>query len=462
MIQQKISKASSLILLSLMAGSLPGMLHEPWELTGAAERIEEHRMGTRDLVITLPCGGPVPEGATYSIRQTRHAFNFGGSLAADWQVQGKSWYPEFKQRFARLFNYATVDFYWAVHEKKRGRWKHNPGSWEKLEWALGQGMTLKGHPLMWHEVVPGWIAGPDRPVEEIDADIRRHVRMLAGEYPMIDQWDTYNEGPGIYLKDEQHGMRRWMMAQGGPGPASGIVIEEARSVLPGGYFVLNHFSDRDRKFDDLITFLLENDIRFEAVGLQTHMHHLGDTYSEERLWRAMEKYSGHGVPLHLTEVSVPSCEPFADWPALSRWEDQIKAAKASGRKPPCKPGTADWERYQADLARDFYTLAFSHPGVEAIVWWTITDIEPWRGMPAGLIDTDGRPKPVYDVLDKLINEDWHTTSTGTLGKEGHLQLKGFHGSYTIEVRSGGRVFNASFDLVKGTSGPISLVLEQAE
>ena len=40
--------------------------------------------------------------------------------------------------------------------------------------------------------------------------------------------------------------------------------------------------------------------------------------------------------------------------------------------------TAELEQYQAELARDFYTLAFSHPAVEAIIWWTITDLEPWR------------------------------------------------------------------------------------
>ena len=32
------------------------------------------------------------------------------------------------------------------------------------------------------------------------------------------------------------------------------------------------------------------------------------------------------------------------------------------------------EQYQAALTRDFYTLAFSHPLVESITWWTITDL----------------------------------------------------------------------------------------
>jgi GH35 family endo-1,4-beta-xylanase len=70
---------------------------------------------------------------------------------------------------------------------------------------------------------------------------------------------------------------------------------------------------------------------------------------------------------------------------------------------PSRKSTPEGERYQADFVRDFYTLAFSHPGVEAIVWWSVSDKDAWRGMPAGLLGEDGTPKPSYEVLDELIN-----------------------------------------------------------
>ena len=43
----------------------------------------------------------------------------------------------------------------------------------------------------------------------------------------------------------------------------------------------------------------------------------------------------------------------------------------------------------AHLTKDFYTLAFSHPNVEVITWWTMSDLDPWRGMPCGLLDEEG-------------------------------------------------------------------------
>ncbi|MEC8404709.1 MAG: hypothetical protein VXZ08_01340, partial [Verrucomicrobiota bacterium] len=99
-------------------------VHIPWILEGANERIAEHRMGDIQLRILLPKGNAVPVGSDFKLIQTEHDFQFGGSLASDWEVPKKKWYPKFKKQFADLFNYATIDFYWSVHEKKPRQWQY--------------------------------------------------------------------------------------------------------------------------------------------------------------------------------------------------------------------------------------------------------------------------------------------------------------------------------------------------
>ncbi|MCK5564918.1 MAG: endo-1,4-beta-xylanase [Planctomycetes bacterium] len=434
--------------------------HVAWKLDGAQERIESRRMGACSLHLVLPDGQPVPQKTSYNLDQIRHAFHFGGSLAADWLVSRQEWHPEFKERFARLFNYATINFYWSVHEKTPGQWCYNPDSREKLAWARAQGMTLRGHPLMWHEVVPDWITDTERPVEEIGRDAMEHIRMLVESYPEIDQWDTYNEAPGIYLCDEQQGVRRWVESLGGPGPVSRSVINEARKVRPDGYYILNHYSDADPIYQKLIEYCLEKDVGVDAIGIQTHMHTLTDTFSEERLWRMLQTYSKYKLPIHLSEISILSCERFKDWESLKAWKSGVDEAKRKVAKPPVLPSTPELERYQAHLARDFYTLAFSHPSVEAIVWWSITDLQPWRGMPAGLLDADGNPKPVYTELDRLINGEWKTRITGKTVREGRVDFKGFYGSYEVHVELGGETLVGTFDLARGTNGVRKVVLNE--
>ena len=93
--------------------------HTAWDLVGAEARIDALRKGDFSVIVHLESGENVPFGTEYSLKQIKHSFLFGGSLAADWSVPEKNWYPQFKEYFSRLFNYATVNFYWASHEKVR-------------------------------------------------------------------------------------------------------------------------------------------------------------------------------------------------------------------------------------------------------------------------------------------------------------------------------------------------------
>ncbi len=111
------SKSLLLLLVTVFCLNLASAEYLPWELDGAQDRIEAIRKGDCQLRLVLPDGQTIPKESACSLSQTRHAFNFGGSLASDWQAPKQDWYDDFKAQFANLFNYATIDFYWAVHEK---------------------------------------------------------------------------------------------------------------------------------------------------------------------------------------------------------------------------------------------------------------------------------------------------------------------------------------------------------
>ena len=451
-----------LLLLLFAYVELDAFPHNPWKLDGADERIKKHRMGDSSIKILMPNGQIIPEGTKFKIKQIKHAFQFGGSLAADWKVPERKWYPDFKRQFANLFNYATIDFYWAVHSHRQGEWTYEPTSREKLDWAKDQGMKLRGHPLMWHEVVPEWISSSTRDIKKIDRDIMSHIEMLVEEYPEIDEWDLYNETPGIRLHKSDMGVRRWVEWSGGVGPVTEKIVDAVRSIRPDGRFILNHFTDDDPEYHDQIAYCLSNDVPVDVIGIQTHMHHLQDAIPEDRLWNALNEYQKYGKPLQLSEITILSCEMFPEWSSAHEWYDEVEAAKQAGKPALSKPSLPEWELYQAALAKDFYTLSFSHPAVEAIIWWTITDVEPWRGMPAGLLDEQGKPKPIYHTLDKLINQDWKTNIEGRVTKEGKINFRGFYGTYSIELQYGDKVWEGIFEKDKRNQDALIVKLKNKD
>ena len=88
---------------------------------------------------------------------------------------------------------------------------------------------------------------------------------------------------------------------------------------------------------------------------------------------------------------------------------------------------------QADGAEFFYRLWFGHPAVAAINWWGLSDRSIWLGH-GGLIDEQYNPKPVYERLDSLINDEWRTALDVTTDDAGRIRFRGFKGDYELKVQ----------------------------
>lgn len=148
----------------------------------------------------------------------------------------------------------------------------------------------------------------------------------------------------------------------------------------------------------------------------------GQQFAPLDLFRVLDRYSDFGRPLAITEITIPTL-----------------------------PNSADGERDQAAVARNFYRLWFSHPQVNAITWWNLVDGTAAKGedkMLAGLVRRDFSPKPSYTVLDQLINHDWKTQLTVTSGASGAAAFRGFHGEYTVTAQAGGKTVRKSLVLKK--------------
>jgi endo-1,4-beta-xylanase len=384
--------------------------------------IEARRKGDV-LVEVVASGRPVP-GARVEVRQVRHAFLFGANIFGLRPPDPSPPQAAYRERFLALFNAATLPFYWGRYERERGK-PDEARLRTMAEWSRANGLRVKGHPVLWHEVFPGWIAA-DEPLEPLVA--KRIAETVGGFRGLVDAWDVVNESVAA---PDYRPENPWSLFVRRVGPTEVVdrALRQAREANPDGFLVVNDFKivpEYERQLADL----LGRGAPFEAIGLQSHMH--GGEWALERAWEVCETYGRLGRPLHFTELTVlsgPKEKPMTDY----------KTRRTGWLTTP------EHEAAQADYVERLYTVLFAHPAVEAIVWWDLSDEGAWMGAPAGLVRKDMSPKPAYErLLAKVKGEWWTARAEATTGADGRAHLRGFHGAYEGTVT-----------LPDGTTRPVS-------
>jgi GH35 family endo-1,4-beta-xylanase len=372
-------------------------------------------------------------GADVAIQQVRQKFLFGCDVFLLLARFEPRWYaakPHYSAQFGDpqqvlagyeaglrgLMNYATVPFYWGNYEPQRNQ-PAREGIRAMAQWLGQRGLRLKGHPLCWHDNVPTWLE--NLPPEEVaDRQWARIGREVADFHGLIDIWDVVNESwimPDWPIRSTP--IQRLAKHMG----RTDLVrraFAAARQANPAATLVLNDF-ERTEKNEAIIADCLDAGVEIDAIGIQSHMH---DGYwGAERLWDICERFSRFGRPIHFTEVSIVS---GAEDPKM-RW---------------CGPAYSDWsttpqgEARQARQIEEMYRLLFSHPAVEAITYWDLSDAYTFQGAPVGLLRKDMTPKPAYEALRRLIEDEWRTEDQRlTTDAQGLIRFRAFLGDYVARV-----------------------------
>jgi GH35 family endo-1,4-beta-xylanase len=377
---------------------------EQTALARAAAGVEKHRKS--DATVRVVRGGrPVPDAAV-TARQTGHAFLFGCNIFGFDRFRTEAENAEYKRRFADLFNYATLGFYWRAYEPERGK-PHHAYTDTVVAWCRAHGIRMKGHPLLWdHRAgVPRWSDGQPPP-EVQKARVQEIVRRYAGR---IAFWEVVNEASHL----------------------GGIAIDApyrwAHEADPSAHLIVNDYSIFDDGGPPFLAFLeakIAAGVPFQGIGIQAHEPRTM-WFPVDRVQTILDAYAALGKAIHLTEFTPQS----AGTPI------------AGGRQ-----GTWD-EAAQAEYADRFYRVCFGHPAVMAITWWDLCDARSW--LPGGgLLRKDLSPKPVYERLMRLIHQEWTTRAAGPTDRTGTFRFRGFHGAYRVTVEAGGETATAECVLAK--------------
>ena len=151
-------------------------------------------------------------------------------------------------------------------------------------------------------------------------------------------------------------------------------------------------------------------------------------------FKGLDVVSTLGLPVEFTEVTVPT---FGE--------------------------TEEDEELQADMLKLWYSVWFSHPAVDTIVYWNTVDGYAYdapdgkwleNNCRGGLFHHDLTPKKSALMLKKLFGELWHTDLEITTDKDGYAEFRGFFGDYTVEAE--GKAFEIAIHKNENSSFNLSL------
>jgi len=402
-------------------------------MQGAGDRIEKIRKGDGVIVVLDQNNVPV-RGARVYYEQQSHDFLFGASLALLAKNGPTAVNQQWADACSAIFNYGTAPFYWESYEPTQGQTSANMLKMI-AEWAKKRGIIVKGHPLVWADSVPAWapISADDMQTEQ-EKRVKETVTEFCGT---IDYWDIVNE-PTMGAR-VNNPLGNWMAART-PVTVCTDALSWARSSCPTSTLIINDFRT-DQDFRDLLQGIVRQKGKFDAIGIQSHMHR--GNWPLYQVWDICERFSDFDVPVHFSEVTVLSGSPKTG---------------ISSEQPAEWPTTPAGEIEQAEYVEKFYTLLFSHPSVQAITWWDLSDYGAWQGAPAGLLRQDMTKKPAYNRLLELIRNKWWSRGDVYTGDDGVARLRAFYGTYKIIVEKEGKRTESALHIASGLDNKLKVNL----
>ncbi len=390
----------------------------PLDPDAIQQRINRYRTTDVTLTLTDSQGQPLPD-TDVTIEMTRHQFLFGCNAFA-LTLDAES---DYNRRYADLFNFATLPFYWATYEPRPGQ--PNTAKLNAMaNWCKNHRIITKGHPLTWHQTMPRWANA--LPLDEFQTtQMNRITREVSAYAGLIDTWDVINEVAATpnYQRDENNLSK--LCNKIGQDPLVAAVFAAARQAGPNAHLIINDFNTSEQCVN-IAERALNTTVPIDIIGIQSHMH--TGYWGLTKAWDVCDRFARLNKPLHFTELTILSGE--------------IKKNPKWNEPNPDWNTTPEGEAQQARQVEEFYRLLYSHPSVQAITWWDLADHRAWMQAPGGLLRRDLSPKPAYETLQRLIKQDWWTpTRTLKTDDNGQITFKATPGDYLLKSAAINTPFN---------------------
>ncbi|MFC9915438.1 non-reducing end alpha-L-arabinofuranosidase family hydrolase [Streptomyces sp. NPDC059862] len=262
----------------------------------------------------------------------------------------------------REFNSVTAEneMKWDTTEPSRGSFNFGPAD-QIANRAQARGQRLRGHTLVWHSQLPGWVSSI-RDANALRGVMNNHITTVMNRYKgRVHSWDVVNEafadGPSGQLRSS---VFRDVLGNGFIEQA----FRTARSADPAAKLCYNDYNIEnwsDAKTQGVYRLVRDFKARgvpIDCVGLQAHFGTGGPPASFQT---TLSNFAALGVDVQITELDIAQASPTA-------FANTVRACM--------------------NVAR-----------CTGITVWGIRDSDSWRASENPLLfDRSGNKKPAYNAV----------------------------------------------------------------
>ena len=275
-----------------------------------------------------------------------------------------------------------------------------------VDWALENGMEVRGHALVWHEATPDYFyeGTPD----EIRARLEEYITTVVTHFRgRVRVWDVVNEATSVDIFNGDNGIgpdrqSRWYEAVGSADYID-WAFRAARAADPDALLFYNDFETenpiKQAWFVEILQRLIDRGVPIDGAG---HQMHLQPNSSADEALAAIDAVDNQflGLINHVTELDMSAYDNPGEC-----WQLQQNCEPDFG--PIAPPAFIE---DQARLMRELFNGLAERPSVESVTTWGVLDDDSWlnfnpvvrHNFPL-LFDVDGNPKAAYQAI---IDDDY--------------------------------------------------------
>ncbi|MEU5526182.1 endo-1,4-beta-xylanase [Micromonospora chersina] len=231
--------------------------------------------------------------------------------------------PRYRQLAASEFSTVTAEnaMKWESLEPTRGTYNWGPAD-QLVAFAKQNNQRVRGHVLVWHNQLPGWltsgVADGSISTAELRDILRNHITAVVTHFKgRIWQWDVVNEAVSDPWDTPSTLHYKGFWAQHlGPGYIADA-FRWARAADPHALLFYNDYNieafgsgdpanDKTQFVYDMAKDLLAQGVPIDGVGSQGHLGTQYGNFDTLQVAGALRKFAGLGLATAFTEVDVRS------------------------------------------------------------------------------------------------------------------------------------------------------------
>jgi endo-1,4-beta-xylanase len=187
---------------------------------------------------------------------------------------------------------------WDTTEPSQGSFNFGPGD-AIVSWAKSHGDRVRGHNLVWHSQLPGWVSGLSGTAAQ-NAMVNHITNEVTHYRGQVYSWDVVNEpfnDDGSFRQDVFYN------AYGGSGYIA-AALRAARAADPSAKLYLNDYniegtSAKSNAMYNLVQSLKSQGVPIDGVGFESHFI-LGQVPST--MQSNLQRFANLGVDVAVTEL----------------------------------------------------------------------------------------------------------------------------------------------------------------